>query len=168
MRWRPAISDGQAGPKEIGLYKIRGTVVESLVGAIYHQHGAAAARAFFHERVLPNVEAFDDAAKQALQEAIEGEARLGREFIEKMEVVKPAEAVPQAARGAAIEHVEASSESPEVAAQRSRAFDGAGAAAARGLSTRSSSGAARRTAGGNVVFDEGSAEAAMATAGSRA
>lgn len=38
MRWTPAVSDGQVGPKETGLFKIRGVTVEALVGAVYHHH----------------------------------------------------------------------------------------------------------------------------------
>lgn len=38
MRWRPALAEGQRGPKETGLFKIRGTTVEAVVGAIYHHH----------------------------------------------------------------------------------------------------------------------------------
>lgn len=38
MRWQPALSDGQRGPKETGLFKIRGVTVEAFVGAIYHHH----------------------------------------------------------------------------------------------------------------------------------
>lgn len=38
MRWTPAVNDGQQGPKETGLFKIRGVTVEALIGAIYHQH----------------------------------------------------------------------------------------------------------------------------------
>ena len=38
MRWQPAIADGQRGPKETGLFKIRGVTVEALVGAIYHHY----------------------------------------------------------------------------------------------------------------------------------
>lgn len=38
MRWTPAVLDGQRGPVETGLFKIRGVAVEALVGAIYHQH----------------------------------------------------------------------------------------------------------------------------------
>lgn len=38
MRWQPAVSDGQVGPKETGLFKIRGVTVEAFVGAVYHQH----------------------------------------------------------------------------------------------------------------------------------
>jgi hypothetical protein len=38
MRWTPAVLDGQRGPVETGLFKIRGVTVEALVGAIYHQH----------------------------------------------------------------------------------------------------------------------------------
>ena len=32
MRWTPAVSDGQLGPKETGLFKVRGVAVEAGAG----------------------------------------------------------------------------------------------------------------------------------------
>ncbi|SNX85781.1 uncharacterized protein MEPE_04490 [Melanopsichium pennsylvanicum] len=55
MRWTPAVSDGQSGPRETGLFKVRGVTVEALVGAIYHQKGAAEASKFFHNHILPSL-----------------------------------------------------------------------------------------------------------------
>lgn len=55
MRWTPAVSDGQLGPKETGLFKVRGVAVEALVGAIYHQKGAMEASKFFHNTILPSL-----------------------------------------------------------------------------------------------------------------
>jgi dsRNA-specific ribonuclease len=75
MRWTPAVSDGQMGAKETGLFKIRGVTVEALIGAIYHQHGAQAARTFFLTRVLPNLTTFNENETEALKGAIEDEAR---------------------------------------------------------------------------------------------
>lgn len=164
MRWRPAVSDGQAGPKEIGLFKIRGTTVEALIGAIYHQHGAAAAQAFFGAKVLPELGTWGE-KHGSLSAAIDQEARRGGEFLEAMSAQGAGDAVPES-------EVQAAATADAQAAEShdgSRAFDGAGAAAARGFSTRSNSssnsaaGAMRRTAGakaGNVVFEEGSGEAA--------
>jgi len=37
MRWHPSLRvDGASGSKETGLFKVRGTCVEAVVGAIYH------------------------------------------------------------------------------------------------------------------------------------
>lgn len=55
MRWTPAVSDGQLGPREIGLFKVRGVAVEALIGAIYHQKGALEASKFFHKSILPSL-----------------------------------------------------------------------------------------------------------------
>lgn len=53
MRWTPAVSHGQLGPRETGLFKVRGVAVEALVGAIYHQKGAHQAQQFFNTHILP-------------------------------------------------------------------------------------------------------------------
>lgn len=84
MRWRPAISEGQRGPKETGLFKVRGVAVEALIGAIYHQHGAAAARAFFHSRILTKMESLGDKARQELKESIDQEAHAGETLLAQM------------------------------------------------------------------------------------
>ncbi|TKY89604.1 hypothetical protein EX895_001389 [Sporisorium graminicola] len=55
MRWTPAVTDGQLGPKETGLFKVRGVAVEALVGAIYHQKGASEASQFFQKWILPSL-----------------------------------------------------------------------------------------------------------------
>ncbi|KIS67900.1 mitochondrial 54S ribosomal protein mL57 [Mycosarcoma maydis] len=55
MRWTPAVSDGQVGPRETGLFKVRGVAVEALVGAIYHQKGASEASKFFQRWILPSL-----------------------------------------------------------------------------------------------------------------
>ena len=55
MRWTPAVTDGQLGPKETGLFKVRGVAVEALVGAIYHQKGAMEASKFFYSWILPSL-----------------------------------------------------------------------------------------------------------------
>ncbi|PCH36760.1 hypothetical protein WOLCODRAFT_140571 [Wolfiporia cocos MD-104 SS10] len=41
--------------RSVGLYKVMGTTVEALVGAVYHQFGGAVAHRFFHTRILPNI-----------------------------------------------------------------------------------------------------------------
>ncbi|KAJ9474136.1 putative mitochondrial ribosomal protein [Pseudozyma hubeiensis] len=55
MRWTPAVSDGQVGPRETGLFKVRGVAVEALAGAIYHQKGASEASRFFQSWILPEL-----------------------------------------------------------------------------------------------------------------
>ncbi|KAJ1041802.1 hypothetical protein NDA11_000831 [Ustilago hordei] len=55
MRWTPAVSDGQLGARETGLFKVRGVAVEAVVGAIYHQKGAAEASKFFQSFILPSL-----------------------------------------------------------------------------------------------------------------
>ncbi|SJX64205.1 uncharacterized protein SRS1_14858 [Sporisorium reilianum f. sp. reilianum] len=55
MRWTPAVTDGQLGPRETGLFKVRGVAVEALVGAIYHQKGASEASQFFQSWILPSL-----------------------------------------------------------------------------------------------------------------
>ncbi len=55
MRWTPAVTDGQMGPRETGLFKVRGVAVEALVGAIYHQKGALEASKFFQSSILPSL-----------------------------------------------------------------------------------------------------------------
>ncbi|PWN23056.1 hypothetical protein BCV69DRAFT_310547 [Microstroma glucosiphilum] len=84
MRWTPAVLDGQRGPVETGLFKIRGVTVEALVGAIYHQHGAAVARSFFHANVLPNIETLDEATRSELASAIRAEANEGASVLASM------------------------------------------------------------------------------------
>lgn len=81
MRWTPAVNDGQAGAKETGLFKIRGVVVEALVGAIYHQHGAQAARSFFASRILPNLATFPEQDAERLKDAIAMERKHGEAFL---------------------------------------------------------------------------------------
>ncbi|KAH9944914.1 ribonuclease-III-like-domain-containing protein [Amylocystis lapponica] len=46
---------GSDGLHSVGLYKIHGTAVEAVVGAVFHQYGGAVAHRFFHTRVLPHV-----------------------------------------------------------------------------------------------------------------
>lgn len=84
MRWTPAVNDGQQGPKETGLFKIRGVCVEALVGAIYHQHGAQAARAFFASRVLPKLGTFTDEEREVVGEALSREADQGDVVLRSM------------------------------------------------------------------------------------
>lgn len=52
-------------------------MVEALIGAIYHQHGAQAARAFFSSRILPNLGTFSRKEAEILEGAIESEAKEG-------------------------------------------------------------------------------------------
>lgn len=70
-------SDGQKGPRETGLFKIRGVAVEALLGAVYHQHGAQAAKAFFSSRILPSLEGFTEKEAIELEPAIVSESRAG-------------------------------------------------------------------------------------------
>ncbi|PWY97229.1 hypothetical protein BCV70DRAFT_70224 [Testicularia cyperi] len=55
MRWTPAVTEGELGPRETGLFKIRGVCVEALLGAIYHEKGAHEAAIFFESHVLPSL-----------------------------------------------------------------------------------------------------------------
>ena len=72
MRWTPAVSDGQLGPKETGLFKVRGVAVEALVGAIYHQKGAMEASKFFHNAILPSLlqDGFPGPVPDALKDGV--------------------------------------------------------------------------------------------------
>ncbi len=54
MRWTPAVSDGQMGPRETGLFKVRGVAVEAIVGAIYHQNVPWRRRASSTRQCCPN------------------------------------------------------------------------------------------------------------------
>ena len=57
MRWHPAVRvDTVAGTRETGLFKVRGTCVEAVLGAIYHYRGAQVAQYFFMSKILPNLE----------------------------------------------------------------------------------------------------------------
>lgn len=54
MRWHPRMHvDGNASAQESGLYKVRGSCVEAVLGAIYHYRGALVAEQFFYSRILP-------------------------------------------------------------------------------------------------------------------
>ena len=72
MRWTPAVSDGQLGPRETGLFKVRGVAVEALVGAIYHQKGAHEAQKFFNKHILPSLlqEGFPGPVPEELKQGI--------------------------------------------------------------------------------------------------
>ncbi|KAH7105238.1 ribonuclease-III-like-domain-containing protein [Auriculariales sp. MPI-PUGE-AT-0066] len=72
MQWTPAIIPRQEGRGFLhgsGLYKVRGTAVESIIGGIYHQHGGTVALRAFHTRVLPHLQIF-------LKEPLRSHARL--------------------------------------------------------------------------------------------
>ncbi|KZV99198.1 hypothetical protein EXIGLDRAFT_831554 [Exidia glandulosa HHB12029] len=61
MRWTPAIVEpGEAGAllRSSGLFKVRGTAVEAVMGGIFHQHGGTVALRAFHTRVLPHLDRF--------------------------------------------------------------------------------------------------------------
>jgi hypothetical protein len=73
--------EGQKGPKETGLYRIRGVTVEALLGAIYHQHGAQMAMGFFAAKILPTLNTFTEEEAQALKSAIESDAEGGEEIL---------------------------------------------------------------------------------------
>lgn len=54
MKWTPnVIDEGQLGPRETGLFKVRGSCVEALLGAVYHERGAHVALQFFNASILP-------------------------------------------------------------------------------------------------------------------
>lgn len=82
MRWTPAVSDGQKGAKETGLFKIRGITVEALVGAIYHQHGAQAAKSFFASRILPELKTLSEEDRERLKDAIASEGAQGDAYLQ--------------------------------------------------------------------------------------
>ncbi|QRV82238.1 ribonuclease III [Ceratobasidium sp. AG-Ba] len=54
MRWVPNRT-GEGSSKDAGIYKVRGTTVEAVVGGTFHQFGGVAAHRLFHTRVLPMV-----------------------------------------------------------------------------------------------------------------
>ncbi|EJD43489.1 hypothetical protein AURDEDRAFT_89056 [Auricularia subglabra TFB-10046 SS5] len=61
MRWTPALVDHDEPGKLLrssGLFKVRGTTVEAVMGGIFHQYGGAVALRAFHTRVLPHLEIF--------------------------------------------------------------------------------------------------------------
>ena len=66
------------------MYKIRGVTVEALVGAIYHQHGAQAAKAFFFSRILRSLDGFSEKEAIALESAIDAESRAGDALLSRM------------------------------------------------------------------------------------
>ncbi|KIK49198.1 hypothetical protein CY34DRAFT_797137 [Suillus luteus UH-Slu-Lm8-n1] len=48
----------QANPgivKSVGLYKVMGEAVQSVVGGVYHQFGGSVAHRLFHTRILPHI-----------------------------------------------------------------------------------------------------------------
>lgn len=54
MRWHPTTRvDPMNGTRESGLFKVRGSCVEAVMGAIYHYRGALVAQQFFLSRILP-------------------------------------------------------------------------------------------------------------------
>lgn len=61
MRWTPALVDHDEPGKLLrssGLFKVRGTTVEAVMGGIFHQYGGAVALRAFHTRVLPHLDIF--------------------------------------------------------------------------------------------------------------
>ncbi|KAG9076819.1 hypothetical protein FRC06_009307 [Ceratobasidium sp. 370] len=54
MRWVPN-RVGESISNDPGLYTIRGTTVEAVVGGVFHQFGGVAAHRLFHTRLLPHV-----------------------------------------------------------------------------------------------------------------
>ncbi|ETW78408.1 hypothetical protein HETIRDRAFT_454355 [Heterobasidion irregulare TC 32-1] len=58
IRWTPArpVEDkGLTSLKGIGLYKVHGTVVEAVMGGVFHQFGGSVAHRLFHTRLLPHI-----------------------------------------------------------------------------------------------------------------
>lgn len=155
MRWRPAISEGQRGPKETGLFKVRGVAVEALIGAIYHQHGAAAARAFFHSRILTKMESLGDKARQELKEAIDQEARAGETLLAQM-AENPAvnvSSIETSGSGGSSATVS------EAVAQGMRpAFDGSASRQQPGRRSTAAHTSSSSGGGGGAVADEGAVE----------
>ncbi|KAG9122393.1 hypothetical protein FRC07_001269 [Ceratobasidium sp. 392] len=54
MRWVPNRT-GDSISNDLGLYKVRGTTVEGVVGGAFFQFGGVAAHRLFHTRLLPHV-----------------------------------------------------------------------------------------------------------------
>ncbi|KAG8720393.1 hypothetical protein FRC09_009655 [Ceratobasidium sp. 395] len=54
MRWAPS-RVGESRLSDPGLYKIRGTTVEAVIGGVFFQFGGVAAHRLFHTRLLPHV-----------------------------------------------------------------------------------------------------------------
>ncbi|WFD30846.1 hypothetical protein MSPP1_001870 [Malassezia sp. CBS 17886] len=71
MRWLPATNlDTTQRERGTGLFKVRGTCVEAVVGAIYHHRGAQIAQQFFLSRVLPHLELITQESPPAMRERI--------------------------------------------------------------------------------------------------
>lgn len=150
MRWRPAISEGQRGPKETGLFKVRGVAVEALIGAIYHQHGAAAARAFFHSRILTKMESLGDKARQELKESIDQEARAGETLLAQMAEIPAGNVSPIEMSGATV---------PDAVAQGMRpAFEGSASRQQPGRRSTAAHASSSSSGGGGAAADEGTVE----------
>ncbi|SHO77112.1 Uncharacterized protein MSYG_1452 [Malassezia sympodialis ATCC 42132] len=82
MRWHPSLRvDGASGSKETGLFKVRGTCVEAVVGAIYHYKGALVAQEFFQSRILPNLSLLHENAPTLLQKRMAESSRKATEAL---------------------------------------------------------------------------------------
>ncbi|WFD06393.1 hypothetical protein MVES1_001738 [Malassezia vespertilionis] len=71
MRWHPIMRmDPTTRSQESGLFKVRGSCVEAVVGAIFHYRGAQVAQQFVYARILPNLEHLIKEAPASVQERI--------------------------------------------------------------------------------------------------
>ncbi|PWN32230.1 uncharacterized protein FA14DRAFT_162427 [Meira miltonrushii] len=125
MRWTPAVNDGQKGAKETGLFKIRGVTVEALVGAIYHQHGAQAAKSFFASRVLPELRTLSEEDRERLKDVIAAEGAQGEAYLQAKAV--PTESVAADSELTSDAHSTTTSATPTRPARR-RSVSGSGTA----------------------------------------
>ena len=81
--------DPVSGTQETGLFKVRGTCVEAVVGAIYHyrvcdntnHQGAQVAQQFFLSRILPNTEKLTRDAPASIKESINKTSREAAEAL---------------------------------------------------------------------------------------
>lgn len=72
MRWQPTRQfDPATGTQETGLFKVRGTCTEAVLGAIYHFQGAHVAQLFYLSRILPNLDTITSAAPAPVRDAIQ-------------------------------------------------------------------------------------------------
>ncbi|KIM34007.1 hypothetical protein M408DRAFT_325550 [Serendipita vermifera MAFF 305830] len=75
MRWVPShTNDPSRTMWSSGLYRVRGTAVEAIVGGVFHQFGGLVAHRLFHTRLLPHLAAasilpISDSLRQAVTDA---------------------------------------------------------------------------------------------------
>ncbi|WFC99265.1 hypothetical protein MYAM1_002009 [Malassezia yamatoensis] len=101
MRWQPAAVctcyltqnlDSSAGTQQSGLFKVRGTCVEAITGAIYHgrvcrivtdNQGAQVAQQFFHSRIMPNLDTLLKEAPESIRQEISQTSQKATEALQQ-------------------------------------------------------------------------------------